>query len=218
MENEFHIHVDAEEISEQFRTELISGWGFCESDFAGHPDGAEGFEPPHHLTRKTQSGKEFQRIFDTVRDFAANPGAMKGYIEGEYVPSDEDFQETPFDPSVAPPQIRLSLEAVPPGLFRESEVHIVMDADRSDPRLISYLRAIGLFSAYMNKPYGRAVIFTAGGSRRDIASLLDSLRLYLSLAGGSIKGSIKEERIINYWLSDSGLRLPPVVSAIHWHT
>ena len=92
-----------------------------------------------------------------------------------------------------------------------------MDADRSDPRLTKYLSSIGLFSAYMNKPYGRAVIFTAGGRRREVGVLLDAFRRYLPMAGGAVHGSIKEERIVGYWISDSGLRLPPVVAGIDWN-
>ncbi len=75
---------------------------------------------------------------------------------------------------------------------------------------------MGLFSAYMNKRYGRAIIFTVGGTREQIGALLEPLRKYLHKAGGAVAGSIKEERIAAYWLSDPNLRLPPVMASIEW--
>lgn len=216
MDRQFHIHVDAWELSAAFGEQLREEWKFVTSDFAGHPEGTEGFEPPHHLTYKTRSSAEFRRVFDAVFAAAQATGAMRGYIEGEFLPIDEDLPEKPFDPSVRPPIRAIRLGSLPPDSFRESEIHIVMDADRSDPRLQRILADMGLFSAYMNKSYGRAVIFTAGGPRDHIGALLEPLRKYLHEVGGAVAGSIKEERIAAYWLSDPHLRLPPVVASIDW--
>jgi hypothetical protein len=124
--------------------------------------------------------------------------------------------DKPFDPGAPPPIQKLSLGFLPMGCFRECEVHIVMDADRSDPRLLEYLSRIGMFSAYMQKPYGRAIVFTAGGNKAMIDPLGRGLLSYLANAGGTIHGSIKEERIIGYWLSAQSLKLPPVVNQIDW--
>lgn len=216
MDRQFHIHVDAWELSVAFGEQLREVWKFVPSDFAGHPEGTEGFEPPHHFTYKTRSSVEFRRVFDAVFAAAQAPGAMRGYIEGEFLPIDEDVPEKPFDPSVDPPIRAIRLGNLPRDSFREAEIHIVMDTERSDPRLLQILVEMGLFSAYMKKPYGRAIIFTVGGTREHIGRLLGPLRKYLHEAGGAVAGSIKEERIAAYWLGDPNLRLPPVVASIDW--
>lgn len=215
MSQEFHVHVDAWEIAPEFVEALQNDWSFMQTDFDGHPDGVEGYEPKFHLTYKTNSSVDFKRVFDEVVAIAKQ-GIMRGYIEGEFLPLDEDIQETSFDPSVVPPVRRFCLGRVPEGNFRGSEIHVVMDKDRSDPRLLEILAEMGMFCAYMKKPYGTAVIFTVGGTRSDIASVVEPLREYLDKAGGSVNGSIKEERIADYWLSSANLRLPPVVKTIEW--
>ena len=98
LNKQFHIHVDALELSPEFKAELTSAWGFYESNFAGHPEGEEGFEPTHHLTRKTGVGREFRRIFESVRVAAAQPGALVGYIEGEYLPQWQSCVSETYQP------------------------------------------------------------------------------------------------------------------------
>jgi hypothetical protein len=214
MTGEFHVHVDAWELSPQFAALLRDELQFTPSYFAGHPDGEDGFEPPHHLTFKTRSSPAFKLMFETVAEAAKAPGAMRGYVEGEFLPIDEDIPAAPFRPEVPVPVRRLNLGSLPEGAFRESEIHIVMSSERSDPRLLEVLTDMGLFSAYMEKPYGRAIIFTAGGGREIVGQLLSSLRDYLREAGGGEEASIKEERIAAFWVSDTSLRLPPVVTSI----
>jgi hypothetical protein len=216
MKQEFHIHVDAWEISPEFVARLKNEWNFTISDFVGHPEGTEGFEPPYHLTFKTDSSIEFKKIFEDVVASAKTPSAIRGYIEGEFLPLDEAIVERNFRDSVASPIQKLNLGEFSSGQFRESEIHIVMDAERSDPRLLNILSQLGFFSAYMNKSYGRAIIFTVGGSRDFIQLLLDPIRSYLREVGGAVAGSVKEERIANYWISESNFRLPPIVKSIDW--
>jgi hypothetical protein len=214
--SEFHIHVDAQTLSEEFESYLTDGLGFWRSDFSGHPEGVEHFEPPHHLTKKVSSGAQFRADFDRLVAYAEEHRPMKGYLEGEFIALDEDLEERPFDASVAPP-FRLETASLPDGRFRESEIHVVLDRDRSDPRLIESLMRMGLFTAYMTKPYGTAQVFTAQGSKARVQEILPALTRYLRRAGGAVNCSVKEERVAAWWLSGAGLRLPPIIDKVVWN-
>ena len=207
----FHIHVDAFELAPEFERFLTAKRGFYRSDFAGHPEGVEGFEPPHHLTLKTDD--EFRARFDEVVAEGKQPGKMRGYVEGEFIAADIDIGPRPFDPQVPVP-FRVTKKALPPGCFRESEIHITLDRDRSDARLIRALTEMGFFAAYIPKPYGIAEIFTVQGSRSDVKELMPRAIEFLKSVGGSVACSVKEERVADWWVSDPSVRLPPVIESV----
>src|SRR5262245_29910980 len=166
----FHIHIDATELSAAFERFLLEDMRFWRSDFEGHPPGVEGFEPPHHLTLKTPDSVEFRRSFDRVVSAAKEPGSMTGYVEGEVVAFDDNIQWKPFDRAVSVPWT-VTLDRVPQGQFRESELHVTMGRAGSSPELVDALRKMGLFSAYLPKSFGSAEVFTVQGSRKDIERL-----------------------------------------------
>jgi hypothetical protein len=211
----FHIHIDAQELSGDFERRLIEHFGFWRSDFCGHPEGFEHYEPPHHLTQEPSTSREFRDLFEKVLPLAQATGAMRGYIEGEFVALDQDLSPRPYDPSVPAP-FKLRRTFLPQGTFRESEVHVTLDRDRSHPALLKELLDMGLYAAYLPKDYGTAEVFTAQGSRPDIDAILPPLLGYLERVGGSVECSVKEERIANWWTSNSALPLPPVISSIEW--
>jgi hypothetical protein len=103
---------------------------------------------------------------------------------------------------------------LPESTFRESEIHVVFDRDVSHPQLQQNLLQMGLYGAYLPKEYGTAAVFTLQGSRSHIAELLPPLTAYLERVGGLSAGTIKEERIVSWWLSEPRVSLPPVVAAI----
>lgn len=207
---EFHIHVDARTLGAEVERTLVAEHGFDPTDFSGHPPGIVHFEPNHHLTLKLRDGREFRERFDRASAYLKSTSIV-GYLEGEHIASDLDIPTKPFDAVVAPLSLRLTLEQLPCGTFRETEIHVTMDRDRSDPRLIEILCKTGMFAAYLPKVYGTAVVFTVQGDRRTIAQLLPVITDYLMAAGGSVGGSIKEERVICWWLSGDDIELPPVV-------
>jgi alkylation response protein AidB-like acyl-CoA dehydrogenase len=213
--SQFHIHIDAQNLAPGFERFVIADLGFWRSDFSGHPEGVEHYEPPHHFTQKTKDSKEFKALFDQIVGHAKAPQAMKGYIEGEFVPLDRDIALHPYDASVPLP-FKLERTFLPAGTFRETEVHVTLDRDRSEPQLLRNLLEMGLFAAYLPKTYGTAAIFTAQGSRAHIDALLPTLAAYLERAGGAVECSIKEERIAHWWMSEPALPLPPVVESIQW--
>jgi len=209
----FHIHVDAFELAPNFERFLVETCGFYRSDFAGHPEGVEGFEPPHHLTWKVRDGDEFRACFDQVVSRAKHTGAMRGYVEGEFIAADLDITARSFDADIAAP-FQIEKTPLAPGGFRESEVHITLDRDRSDPRLLGALTQMGFFAAYIPKPYGIAEIFTAQGSRSDVSRLLPATVDFLKAAGGAVSCSVKEERVAAWWVSDRNVTLPPVIGRL----
>jgi hypothetical protein len=140
---------------------------------------------------------------------------MHGYVEGECVAFERDIPTRPFDVSVGLP-FTFSTEPVPEGAFRETEIHITLDRDKSDPRLLNSLVEMGFFAAYLPKPYGIAQVLTAQGSKDNILALLDPLVRYLETAGGAVKCRVKEERIAKWWKSSPDAAVPPVVNTIHW--
>jgi hypothetical protein len=207
----FHIHVDAQEMSAELELFLIGQLKFWNSDFSGHPPGALHFETPRHLTWKSTDAATAKSTFTTLVDYLeTNPGCITGYVEGEYIPVDIDLPAMPFNPEIAVPY-HLELGSLAPGKFREDEIHITLDRDKSDPRLLTALRSMGFFSAWMEKPQNSVEIFTAQGDRSNIQKVLADMQIYLQAVGGAVGGSIKEERIIRWWLSSPEISLPPVI-------
>jgi hypothetical protein len=212
---EFHIHIDAHQLAHQFEDKLLQELGFANTDFAGHPEGVLHFETPRHLTYKTKDAKTFKTVFDAIADYLKeNTESITGYVEGEYIPLDIDLEEQPFDPTIPVP-CKFELTTLATGTFREDEIHVTLDRDRSDPRLIDNLRSMGFFSAYMDKSFGTVEILTAQGSKQNVQQLLSKVLSYLKAAGGAVKCSVKEERIVRWWLSKPDIKLPPVIKAIY---
>jgi len=209
---QFHVHVDATELDPAVERSLQVDFGFEVTDFCGHIPGLPHFEPDHHLTLKCEDGAEYRRRFAETVSFLSS-SRMRGYLEGEYVASDVDLEARPFQPS-AKLDFRLALRRLPPGQFRSSEIHITMDRDRSDPRLIQILAEGGFFAAYLPKSYGTAVVLTAQGDRATIGELMPMVHRFLANAGGAVTCSVMEERVVGWWASDDSVELPPVVAAI----
>jgi len=100
----YHVHVDAEQLDAAFEAYLTGPMAFWRSDFSHEIEQHEGYEPAHHLTRKPSTSVEFRRVFADVVDYVTrHPSAMRGYIEGEFIAIDDDFETGPFDPTVPMP-------------------------------------------------------------------------------------------------------------------
>lgn len=216
--NEYHIHIDAEWISPSFEKFLMEKLQFSLKNFAGFPANTARHAPDRHLTYKVDNRKTFDEKFDAILNFTdLHPDSMSGYIEGEEIPRKLVIPTRPLNPDILPP-FKLELGSLPTGKFREDEIHITLDRDRSDPRLILSLRQMGFFSVYMDKDYGTAEIFTTQGSCRDIRTVLPLITNYLNEVGGAVNCVIKEEIIVRSLMSSPDLQLPPVISTIQAFT
>jgi hypothetical protein len=211
----FDLHIDATAIMPTFEDLLVGEYGFWRNDFCGHPDGQVGHEPEHHLTLQLDTGSEFRNIFDNVAGYAGRSRSMKGYIEGEFIALDVHLWERPFAGDIATP-FTIETGKIPPGTFRESEIHVTMNRDASDCRLRANMLKMGFFSAYLPKEYGVAEVFTVQGDRAQIDALLPAVRNYLESAGGGVNCSIKEERVADFWLSSPDVHCPPIIQRINW--
>ena len=211
---EFHIHIDAQTLSIPFEKFLIETQEFWNSDFSGHPEGQSHCPPKKHLTRKTKYAQEFRGIFDAIIGYLNKDSkAIEGYIEAEYIPIDIEIESKPFNPEVKIP-CNFQLTSLLPGTFRQDEIHITLERKKSDPRLINSLRSMGFYSVYMKKPFGEVEIFTAQGTRKTIRKVLPEVITYLRAAGGAVSCSVKEERIIRWWMSSPEIRLPYVIKSV----
>ena len=176
-------------------------FGFYEHNFIGHPYGYEYFGPIAHLSRKILTSKEFKQVWGKLERLVEGTN-FAGYLEGEYILTDRVIPKMSYDDSVVFPfrVERRRLRGTPEEQFRETEIHLVMDRDKSDERVIRKILDAGLYGAFLPKKGQTAVVLTMQGFCRDIGPLSQSLIEYLHRAGGVVRGTIKEERAIRYKL------------------
>jgi|GEM_PF-2374971 len=211
MVKEWHIHVDASRIDADLEEALIDRLGFWRMDFCRTVDEVS-YAPERHLTRKFHDQLEFRRVTDETLALVQAGDRMSGYIECEMLPFDDDLPEQPY--RITPIPFRLEMRELALGEFRQTEVHVTMGIEESDPRLLEAFREMGFYSASLEKDYGRAIVWTAQGSREHIDAIIPALRGFLDSAGGVARGSIKEERVVRSWVSSDEVRLPPVVDRV----
>ena len=213
----YHIHVDARSMPLELSKYALVSLGFTETNFSGHPDGFRHFEPNIHLTLKIATSEEFKSAWMLLEQKAAHTGLV-GYLEGEYIRTDEIFEEKPYQKVPVPFYIKRRRLAGPPQeSFREAELHLVMDKDRSNPTLIRKLLESGLYGAYMPKGDHTAVVLTIQGFREDISAIAASLRGFLRQSGGAYRCTLKEELAIRHRLFGvDPIELPEIIAAIMW--
>ncbi|GEM_PF-1212508 len=226
----FHIHVDGSNASSQIRN-CLSSIGFVNMPFYGHPEGYRHFEPALHMTLKTSDKAEFadkwEYLHALLREqtpitpaigcgehdvtfpdtssflYAKSAIGFTGYIEGEYVKSDEVLGEH-YSYTGLPVPFRITRRRLlghghcEP--FRQTELHLVIDKDESDPRLIKGLLDAGLYGAYVRKTDHTPLVLTAQGFVKDIEPLIEALRRYVNEAGGAVGCTLKEERALRFGL------------------
>lgn len=213
--SELHIHVDATFVPRGLDEELTAGCGLSRRDFVEAPTNEMTYTPELHYTVKPVTTIEFRKQFKGVLRTVNKFPEFVGFVEGEYIPTIHEVPERPFDPSIAIP-FEVTTRWLAAGSFRESEIHVTMSHDDSDPRLREKLLKMGLLPAYYPKIWGMAQIFTVQGSRREMKRVLTPLLHFLECAGGSTRCRVKEERIARWWMSSQDLSLPPVIDSVKW--
>jgi hypothetical protein len=212
----YHVHIDAVTASEQSLAYAVDEFGFTDTSFAHLPTDVEHYEPNIHYTLKTDSLAEVRAAMQALRERFSRSPDFEGYLEAEYIQSDVDLSDREtmdFRPVLPFSTRKRSLER---GAFRQSEVHATLLTPDFHCPVADGLRAMGFFTALMQKPYGLAQVFTLQGSLRQISEVYSSTYDYLERCGGYTNASIKEERIIDWWLSDLGVRLPPVLEHVEY--
>ncbi len=212
----FHIHIDTKTESPEIHAETKK-LGFYEHNFNGHPAGYAHFEPTRHSSIKVSDKTEFQKKWQHLEALMRSDKNLKGYIEGEYIPFDDEIASKEVEQFELPPMkiVRRKLSAALGEKFRETEHHVVMDFDKSDQRVITGLLDAGLYGALLDKKDHRAIVLTAQGSNKIIIPLIQEIRSYIERVGGVINGSIKEERALKYELFNMEVEeLPEIVDKV----
>lgn len=214
----FHIHIDAKHMDKKLYDFAIKELGFYDSDFNGHPQGYVHFEPDRHLTLKRKTKQEFFESWNRLEEFTTLEN-LKGYLEGEFIPIDEfipfkEYKDIPVPFSIT----RRKLNGTKNEEFRQTEIHLTLEKDKSHPDLIKKLLDSGLYGAYIPKERGIFLILTIQGFVRDIVPLCEKLTGYIKESGGAYLCTIKEERAIKYKLFDIGAEdLPEIADTIIYY-
>ena len=210
----YHIHIDGTTFPEVLAREARR-IGFYETNFSGHPEGFQHFEPKVHLTLKAEGVESFNAAWSELEK-VASAVEWKGYIEGEFIPFDDELPWKEYVDVPVPFKLerrRLRSEED----FRQTEVHVVMDKDASDARLMRGLLEAGLYGAYLPKQDHTALVLTAQGYKADIFRLSGVLRKYLASVGGAARCTLKEERAIRYKLFNLlPEELPEIVDCVQY--
>lgn len=208
----FHIHADCRVYDTTF-LEWITNQGFYKDDFLFIPE-VESYAPASHFTYKLNDAEEFRLLFGEVERYVRQaPNRMEGYLEGEAIVSDLEIPESPFNSGFLIPVLCVTTKA-PLGLFRQSEIHVSLDRDRSDARLRRNLQRMGFTPAYQQEEWGVKEIWTIQGSLFAIESILQPITEYLQNAGGGAKCKVREERIARWYANPADFPIPPMIASV----
>jgi hypothetical protein len=81
----FHIHIDAKVMPKELDEWAIKDLNFVPTDYDGHPEGYDHFEPIRHLTLKAESKEIFHDAWDKLAIKMKEYPDFIGYIEGEFL-------------------------------------------------------------------------------------------------------------------------------------
>ncbi|MDD5050271.1 MAG: hypothetical protein PHV93_00830 [Candidatus Pacebacteria bacterium] len=197
----YHIHLDTDTRSKALHEKIQQELGFFAHHFTGHPAGYDHYEPTAHSSIKLFSKKDFEKKWQQCLEIVNADKKVIGYMEGEYIPTDEAI---PFSPvkKFFKPHWKIKgrrLDSTRGEVFRETEFHLVMDSEKSDQRLVKALFDSGLYGANLTKKgkagekNWKAVVITIQGHNRFIKHLIDEVKWYLHQVGGAVHCTIKEE-------------------------
>ncbi len=200
----FHIHIDAKEMDEVIYNYAVNKLGFIDSDFDGHLRKFDYNLPNKHLTFKTKKTDLYKEVWFDI-ETKCNEGHYIGFLEGEFIPSDDLLDYKPFTGADLPFKItRRKLDPFKNEEFRQTEIHITFKKEESSQELIDKLMDSGFYGINIPKKDGMFVCFTAQGYIKPILKLKKSIKKYLEENGGAHRCTIKEERTMNYSLYSIG--------------
>jgi hypothetical protein len=211
-----HLHIDLFADLPAWLVEFLIKMGFWNASFKNpYPDGHVG--PKHIWTYKSTDEYECDVRWKALLG-PGRPIEVPGFMERERIVLDTQIEtDHLFDPHVDKP-FMLERYRLPEGGFKESEIHVTLDRNASDPRVMEWFVSMGMVPAIMPKQRTDgssydALILTATGDKREIARVVKELRDVIPKLGG-IKGcSIKFEVMEGHLLFGgfTTARLPPIV-------
>jgi hypothetical protein len=198
----YHIHLDTKTQSTKLHDCFQRELGFFPHHFSGHPEGRIHFEPTSHSSKKILSKDEFRKLWEKAVRLVGKDTSAVGYLEGEYIPKDIFIPYRPittfFTPSFSIK--RRTLYSSQGEKFRETELHLVLDFDKSDQRVITGLLDAGLYGALRPKQGYRVIVLTIQGHACFIRPLIEKIQHYLSAVGGVVHCTLKEEVALKHHL------------------
>lgn len=208
----FHIHIDAESMDPGLSNALLDERGFSEKNFIRDGQRGSEYSPHIHITRKYADHVSFKNDFDYIMSQISAGRELEGYVEGEFIALNRQFQHRPREVTAEAP-FKVDLAPLPEGSFRQTELHLTVSSEGSDSAVLDTLFEMGFFCAYAPKEYGMAQVFTVQGSYSHIAEITPVLTSFIE-AGGLAHARLKEERIVRWWVSSPAIVLPPIVQRI----
>ena len=188
--SEFHIHVNALSLGEASVTSL-QGCGFELKPFELSEAGTS-YTPVLHYSFKSHGETECEYAFDSARRVLQQDALFVGYLEAEVV-SRRDTIVPSNELKLPIPQI-VVLELKPPSIWRESEVHVVVEAFEGVEDALG-MRAF--YKSLITKGGKLYAVLTAQGSRPVISGLYSDLRAHLQ-AHSTVAVNMKEEVLLQY--------------------
>lgn len=210
----YHLHIDAMRFESPLREVPLVRKGFKETNFAHSDARYEHHEPAIHYTLKTTDLAELRTRFEEMKALLASPEQFEGYLEAEYIALDREIVPAAGSRGIPEIPFRATKRPVNGEGFRQSEIHVAMQTERPDAEICDAMREMGFFTAFMQKPYGLVSIFTLQGSLAQIKDILQPTTDFLARCPGHAHCTIKEERVVGWWLSKEGLDLPPVIDTL----
>lgn len=208
----FHIHIDAESLDPRLSNLLLDERHFAEKNFVRAGQRGSEYSPRIHITRKYGDQATFNRDYDFIMEEIRKGAELVGYIEGECIAYNRIFNRKPRATQAAIPFVAV-LGPLEANSFRQTELHLTVSAEHSEPAAIEALFQMGFFCAYAPKDYGIAQVFTMQGKYRDIAQVRRMLVDFVE-QGGFAHARLKEERIVRWWVSGNDVLLPPIIHEI----
>jgi len=183
--------------------DVLRALGFKDASFDNpYPDGHVGSVAVWTFKSKdeTECSARWARVLEFVKQLE-----IPGFGEYECIMLDKTIQTNhPFDPHTVKP-FKLKQYSLPEGGFKESEVHISLDYDASDPRVMEWFISIGMVPAILPKHRTdgsryNALVLTSQGDRQEIGRVVKKLHNVIPRLGGIEGCSIKFEVIEGYVL------------------
>ena len=214
----FHIHIDAQQMPRSLDEYAIRELSFVPTDYDGHPEGYDHFEPVRHLTLKAPDKQAFAAAWEKLLGKLEEYPDFVGYVEGEFLPLDEFIPYAEYKDIPIPFHItRRKLDPANDEDFRQTEIHVTMERHGSHPDLIEKLLNSGLYGAFIPKADGEFLVLTIQGFIKDIVPLIDKVRDFLLRSGGANRCTIKEERAIGHKLVNiTSTDLPEIAAQIDY--
>ena len=205
----FHVHVDADCLSEELDENLAKA-GFTKSDFLTHSGGEP--SPRYIRTLKSNDPRSYKNVLSRVTAICKNDSVFNGFVEGEVIVNRKNIPFKEYNPQIPIP-FKIQAKREPGGESKTADMHITLCPLGSHRQLLENLLEIGFSLVLAPKPNGLMAVFSLQGAKELIGQLFKSTCNYLHVAGGAAQCTLKDERISHLWVSGSDAPATRVITS-----